>query len=165
MNQRPGYDYLVIAITLLIGMILTLIPLPAWAAWLRPQWVLAITIFWLLTASHRIGIAAAWFIGLFMDILTGTILGEFALLFTVTAYIVLKFQHWLANMPIFQQTAIIFLLLLFDLILDRCLMVILHHTPVDWYFWLTALTTAVIWPWLSSLLYFCQIRLHIVDIS
>ena len=165
MNDRAGIDYVIIGITLLIGMILTLLPLPLWAAWLRPHWVLAITIFWLLTASHRVGIGVAWFIGFFMDILTGTLLGEQALIFTITAYIVLKFQHWLAHMPVLQQTASLFLLMLLNLIIDRSLIVLLNHTPVDWYFWMTAITTAVIWPWLSGLLYFCQIKLRIVDLS
>lgn len=165
MNDRAGIDYIIIGFTLLIGMILTLLPLPQWVAWVRPNWVLAITIFWLMTASHRIGIGAAWCIGFFMDTLTGTILGEQALVFTITAYIVLKFQHWLAHMPVFQQTAALFMLILFDLIIDRCLTVLLHHTPVDWNFWMTAVTTAVIWPWLSGLLYYCQIKLRIVDLS
>lgn len=165
MNDRVGIDYLIISITLIIGMILTLLPLPVWVAWMRPHWVLAITIFWLLTASHRVGIGVSFGIGLFMDILTGTLLGEQALIFTITAYIVLRFQHWLAHMSIFSQTAAIFMLVLFDLIIDRCLIVLLHHTPVDWYFWMTAVTTAVIWPWLSGLLYFCQIKLRIVDLS
>ncbi len=158
-------DYLVIGFSFLIGMILTLIPFPQWAVWLRPHWILAILIFWLMTASHRVGIGFAWFIGLFMDLVAGTILGQQALIFCITAYFVLKFQHWFVNVSIFQQTAIIFLLMLFNLTIDRCLLVIFQHTTVNWFFWLPALTTAVIWPWLSGLLYIYQIKLRVADVA
>lgn len=165
MNGNAVKDYVVIGFTFLIGMILTLIPMPGWAVWLRPNWMLAILIFWLLTASHRVGIALAWFLGLFMDLLTGTLLGQQALIFGFTAYFVLKFQHWLAYMPVLQQTATIFVLILFDLIIDRCLLMIFHHSVVDWLFWLPAFTTAVIWPWLSGLLYIYQIKLRVADLG
>ncbi len=158
-------DYVVIWITLLIGLILTIVPVPEWAIWLRPNWVLAIMIFWLMTAAHRVGIVMAWFVGLFMDLLTGTILGEQALVFCLTAFLVLKFQHWLASMPVFQQTATIFLLMLFNLIVERCMLIVFQQTVVNWLFWLPALTTAVVWPWLSGLLYIYQIKLRVADLG
>lgn len=165
MNGSAAKDYVVIGITLLIGMVLTLIPVPDWAVWLRPNWMLAIMIFWLMTASHRVGIGMAWCVGLFMDLLTGTLLGESALIFCITAYFILKFQHWLAHMGVLQQTAIIFLLMLFDLIIDRCVLIVFQHPAVNWLFWLPALTTAVIWPWLSGLLYIYQIKTRVADLG
>lgn len=165
MSNNTLKDYAVILFSLLIGMILTLIPMPPWAVWLRPNWMLAIMIFWTMTASHRVGIGAAWLIGLFMDLLTGNLLGQQALIFCVTAYLVLKFQHWLAHMPVLQQTTMIFLLILFDLIIDRCLLILLQHSAVEWLFWLPALTTAVIWPWLSGLLYIYQMKLRVADVG
>ena len=163
MNGNPAKDYLVILISLVIGIVLTLVPVPPWAVWLRPNWMLAIIIFWLLTASHRVGIGIAWFVGLFMDLLTGTLLGEQAFVFCIIAYFVLKFQHWLTHIPVLQQTAIIFLLMLFNLIIDRCLLIVFQHSPLNGLFWLPALTTAVIWPWFSGLLYIYQIKLRVAD--
>lgn len=165
MNGSALKDYVVISLSLLVGMVLTLIPVPDWAVWLRPYWVLAIMIFWLMTASHRMGVGIAWTVGLFMDLLTGTLLGQQALIFCVTAYFILKFQHWLAHVPVLQQTAIIFLLMLLDSIINYCLLVIFQKTVMDWFFWLPALTTAVIWPWLSGLLYMYQIKLRVADLG
>ena len=68
-------------------------------------------------------------------------------------------------MPVLQQTATIFLLMLFDLIIDRCMLIVFQHSVVNWLFWLPALTTAVIWPWLSGLLYIYQIRMRVADIG
>src|SRR5262249_47876342 len=148
-----------------LGMILTIIPMPSWSIWLRPYWVLAILIFWLLTAPWRVGIGFAWLVGLFMDLLTGTLLGQQALAFCLTAYFVLRFQNWLAHMPILQQTAAVLLLVLLNLVIDRCALIIFQHTIVNWLFWLPALTTAVIWPWLSGLLYLYQLKLRVADLS
>ena len=165
MRSSAAKDYVIICITLLIGMILMLLPMPSWAVWLRPNWVLAIMIFWLMTASYRVGIGLAWLVGLFMDLLTGSFIGQQALIFCITAYFVLKFQHWLAHLPVLQQTAMIFLLMFVDLIIDRCMLIVFQHSAVDWLFWLPALTTAVIWPWLSGLLYFYQIKTHVADVE
>ena len=122
-------------------------------------------IFWLMTAPHRVGIIHAWIVGLFMDLLTGTMLGQQALIFCITAYLVLKFQQRLIYMPVLQQTAFVLLLMLFDLIIERCLLMIFQQTTGYWLFWLPALTTAVIWPWLSGLLYYYQIKLGVADVG
>jgi rod shape-determining protein MreD len=158
-------DYMVIAVTVVIGLVLTLIPVPPWAVMLRPEWMLAILIFWVMTSPHRVGIALAWIIGLFMDLTTGTLLGQQAFIFCFTAFFVLKFQHWLAQIPLIQQTAMIALLILFDLILNSCLLMLLQHVPVNKLFWLPAITTAVIWPWLSGLLYIYQMKMHVADLG
>jgi rod shape-determining protein MreD len=163
MNSNALKDYIVIYITVLLGMILTIVPMPSWAIWLRPNWMLAILIFWLMTASHRVGIGVACFVGIWMDLLTGTLLGQQALVFSITAYFVLKFQQWIAHMPVLQQTFTVFLLVLFDLIIERCMVMLFQHSVINWMFWLPAVTTAVIWPWLSGLLYLYQIKLRVAD--
>lgn len=165
MNSTAIKDYLVIGLTLLLGVVLTLIPAPSWASSMRPEWMLSIIIFWLITAPHRVGIALAWLTGLFMDLATGTVLGQQALIFCLTAYFVLKFQRWLVQIPVLQQTAMIALIILFDLVLNRCLLIILQHAPIDKFFWLPAVTTAVIWPWLSGLLYLYQIKMHVAELD
>ncbi|MBS0350507.1 MAG: rod shape-determining protein MreD [Proteobacteria bacterium] len=165
MSNSAIKDYIVIYITLLLGMILTILPMPPWAVWLRPNWMLAILIFWLMTTSNRVGVGIAWFMGLWMDLLTGSLLGQQALIFTITAYLVLRFQQWISRMPVLQQTAIIFLLILFDLIIERCMGMLFQQTVINWMFWLPAVTTAVIWPWLSGLLYLYQIKLRVVEVG
>lgn len=163
MKENAVFDYIVITLTLFIGMILTLLPIPPWAVWMRPEWVLAILIAWMINAPHRAGIGLAWCVGLFMDLLTGTLLGQQALVFCITAYFVLKFQHWFAHVPILQQTVVVFLLVLFDLIIARCVLTLIQHNPVDWLFWLPAVTTAIVWPIIGGVLYFFQTKLRIVD--
>lgn len=165
MNVTAMRDYVFILISLMLGMVLALIPMPEWAVWLRPNWVLAILVFWLIVAPHRVGIGFCWIVGLFMDLLTGTVLGQQALIYCLTAYFVLKFQYWLAHMPILQQTAMILLLMLFDITIERCLLIVFQHSIVNWLFWLPAITTAVIWPWLSGLLYIYQMKARVADLG
>ena len=121
-------------------------------------------IFWLMTAPHRVALFTrdSWNV---MDLLTGTMLGQQSLNFLYTAYLVLKFQQRLIYMPVLQQTAFVLLLMLFDLIIERCLLMIFQQTTGYWLFWLPALTTAVIWPWLSGLLYYYQIKLGVADVG
>ncbi len=156
MNHKVAKGYVTIAITLLMGMVLTILPLPGRAVWLRPYWVLLIIIFWVLSSPGWVGIGVAWLIGLVMDLLTGTILGQQAFLFSLIAFFVLKLQNWMVHMPLIQQTSAILLLVIIYSIINMFLTVFILHAPVDKDFWLPAVTSVVVWPWLSGLLYICQ---------
>ncbi len=165
MKERVGKDYLIIGISLLLGMMLTVLPLPNWAIWARPSWILLIVIFWAMVAPHRFGIGLAWCVGLFMDFLTGTLLGQQALLTCFTAYFIIKLQRRFMNMPIFQQMCLVLLLVGVNLVINRWVVLFVEHSPVYWKFWLTAFSSALIWPWLSGLLNIYQNRFHLVELE
>jgi len=75
MTNNSGKTFFVIGISLLMSLVLTILPLPAWASWWRPQWVFLVLIFWMLTLPYRVGLGVAWIMGLIVDLLLGTTLG------------------------------------------------------------------------------------------
>ena len=68
----------VIAFTFIIALLLTVIPLPEGLRFLRPDWVGLVLIYWCMALPHRVGVASGWFMGLMVDLLTGTLLGQHA---------------------------------------------------------------------------------------
>ena len=42
---------------LLVAGVLTVLPLPGWLQWGRPEWVALILIYWCIALPHRVGIA------------------------------------------------------------------------------------------------------------
>ena len=96
-----------ISVSFLVGIFLTIMPLPQWAIWLRPQWMFAILLFWVIRSPMQCGIGVGFFVGLLVDLVTGTPIGEHALVFVVLTYIVLKLHRAIVHFPIVQQAGMV----------------------------------------------------------
>ncbi len=140
----------------LVGFLLSILPLPSWAAWARPEWVFLILMFWVIEVPEWIGIGTAWIIGLVLDLLSGTVLGQHAFVFTLIAYMVIKFQPQLRNFPMWQQSLTMLVLALFNLVAQYWILGFVGSSPGTWVYWLSAVTSVMIWPWMSMLLRECR---------
>ena len=90
-------------VSLAIAMVLTVMPLPAMLAPLRPYWVALVVIFWCLETQALISLGSAFLIGLLLDVLTGTLLGMHALGLVILVYLVTRFRARLRFFPPWQQ--------------------------------------------------------------
>jgi rod shape-determining protein MreD len=142
----------VIYLSLLAGFILTIMPLPEWANTFRPQWVVLILIFWCMTLPERIGVGVGWTTGFLLDVLTGTLLGQHALGFSVVAYLMLRLHQRVRVIPLRQQVFTIFILLLVERLLALWSTGAANYpTPSLWY-WVTPLVSTLLWPWIYIIL-------------
>ena len=82
-----GHGRLVIVVTLCIAMLLTILPMPDWARPFRPQWVTLVLLYWAIALPHRIGVGSGFLVGIVLDVLTGTLLGQHALGLTIVTFI------------------------------------------------------------------------------
>lgn len=144
---HPAKQIMMIVLSFLVGMVLEVIPLPHWAVWARPEWVFIILIFWVVSRPQYVGIAVAFFVGILIDLLTGTLLGQHALAFTFVMYLIIAFYPQLKLFPLWQQLGIIFMLTLLQLALQCWVLEIIGTLPRNWGYWMPALTSTVIWPW------------------
>lgn len=142
----------IIGITLTIAMMLTILPMPDWAIWLRPQWVLLVIMYWCLAIPDRVSVGIAWGIGLLMDVLQGTLLGQHALAMAVVAYFMVKFHPRIRLFPIWQNTLIVFILSIIYLGLLYWVQGVMGVSPNTWEFWIPAITSALLWPWVFIIL-------------
>ncbi len=141
-----------IALSFLVAIVLTILPLPHWAVWLRPQWVLAVLLFWVLTSSEQSGIATAWVIGILMDLVTGTPLGLQAFVFVVLSYGVLRLRTIIEHLPIWQQASAIGVFVFLNGLLQGMGLSWMGHGAHIGLHTLSAITTTLIWPWIFSAL-------------
>lgn len=152
MNGSPRNGTGVILITLGAALILTILPLPQWADEFRPQWMALTLIYWALALPTRVGISWAWGVGLVLDIITGTVLGQHALSLSVPVYLVLELHRRIRVFPTLQQTMSVWVLLL----VERLLSLWIHGatgqpTPTLAY-WIPTFVGMLLWPWVSILL-------------
>lgn len=141
-----------VALTFFIASILSVIPLSSYLAWLRPNWLLLVLIFWLLVWPLNIGIGTAFFIGLLADILEGTLLGHHALAYIISAYLLVGGYHRMRMYTVWQQIPIIFFLMFVVQFVNIMVAQVIGEV-MQWYILLLpALTSALIWPALNSVL-------------
>lgn len=137
---------IVMTVSLFAAMLLMLLPLPESLGLFRPAWVLMMLIYWSLATSYRNGLLTAWSTGLFIDLVTGTVLGEHAFALTVVSYCVAKLYLRLRMFPLIQQAmSVLLFVFLYQLIL-YCIQGFQGEPPSGYQYWIMSLTSMVIWP-------------------
>lgn len=149
-NLSPSW--FLILFTFFLAFILTLVPMPDWTVWLRPAWVLLILIYWSMELPYRINVGWAWTMGIILDLLNGSLLGEHALAMTITIYIVVHMQSRLRMFSILQQSLCIFLLVLFYQFILYCVQGFIGDLPRGWLYWSTSVTSMLLWPSIYSII-------------
>ncbi len=150
--NRSSHHWLSIPTTFLIAFILTLLPMPEWTVWFRPAWVLMALIYWSMMLPDRINIGVAWMAGLALDVLNGTLLGEHALAMTITIYFVVRMHTQLRMNPLIQQGIWVFMLVLLYQFILFCVQGFIGEPPKTWLYWSPAVTSMILWPWVSIIL-------------
>jgi rod shape-determining protein MreD len=144
--MNPNYLFPV-SFTLLIAIILTLLPMPDWTIWLRPSWVLMVLIYWSMMFPFRVNIGTAWIVGVLLDVVDGTLLGEHALALTIVIYFVARMSSQLRMYPVVQQALWVFLFVLLNQFVLYCVQGFIGDVPRSWLYWSSALTSMLLWPW------------------
>lgn len=145
-------------LSFLLALLISILPLPNWLQLIWPQWLLLILIYWVLAYPYQLNLGIAWLLGLLLDGLYGTLLGEHALAFTVVAYIAYRLHRQIRMFPILQQALCMFFLVLIYQGLLVWIQGMLGLLTNVYLFWLSALTSMLLWPWLFMGLRRCQQR-------
>ena len=98
-------------LSLLVALLLTAMPLPASIIAFKPDWVALTLIYWTLTAPPAFGLATAFVVGLVLDTLTGSLLGQHALGLLLIVYVSSRFRLRLRAFPVLQSTIVVAVLL------------------------------------------------------
>lgn len=137
----------VIVASFVVALMLTMMPLPEWARFIRPQWVTMVLIYWCMALPGRVSVGWGWVMGLLLDVAHGSVLGQHALSLTLIAYVVTLLYQRLRLFPLSQQAIIVALLIFMQLLVTLWIKGATGAAPDSWSYWLTALTSAVLWPW------------------
>lgn len=142
----------VIVLSIIVALMLTALPMPDWAAVWRPAWVGLVIIYWCMALPSRIGVLVAWFSGILLDVLAGTLLGQHALALSVVAFVTLQFYRQVRVLPLWQQGITIFGLVFVHQVLVLWINGIQGMpVPVSAY-WASPLISMVLWPWVFIVL-------------
>lgn len=147
---------LVIVITLVVALLLSIMPLPLWAQWGRPEWVAMVLVYWVMALPERIGIGVAGITGLALDLVQGAPLGQNMFALGVLTYLVLILYQRLRMYSALQQSGVLFVLLGLNQLLCHWVQTLVGSPSPNLLFLLPALVSALIWPWLLVFLRFLR---------
>lgn len=150
-----------IYLTIFIALYLQTLPMPDLLLLFKPKWVALVLAYWCLLQPYRIGIMHGFFIGLLIDLIEGSSLGQNAIYLTLIAYFLHKFYQRIRMYTIIKQTLAIFIILLFAQIIFALLQTIANNKDFSIIVFLPVFISTLIWPWLYILLQYFKTGLKI----
>ncbi len=161
MQSLSPRGMLVITLSLLLALVLSVLPLPKWALLFYPQWLPLVLLYWAIALPHRVSLGVAWLLGLLLDGLYGTVLGEHALALTVITFVAGKLYRQIRMFPILQQAfSMMMLIVLYQVILMWIQGIMGSLQDVRW-FWVSAVVSMLFWPWVYTILRSCRRRFSV----
>lgn len=146
MAERQGSGYIVIIFTFLVAAVLSVLPLPHWLQWARPEWLTLTLIYWCIALPHRVGIASGLLAGVGLDALEGAVLGQNALALVVVALLSLLLYQRLRVYSLWQQAGVVFILVGINQLICQWIQNIEGVSALPSLFLLPAVSSALLWP-------------------
>ena len=141
-----------IVLTLFGALMLNLLPWQGSALLLRPDFALLLLVYWTVHQPLRIGLTAAWILGLVMDVADGVLLGQHALAYCATIYFSLALHRRIRAFGLWPQALHVFFLLLSSQALLLLIHLISGAVFIGWGYFFASVTGALLWPLLSLFL-------------
>ena len=148
-DRRPR---LTIFTTTVIAVVLSVVPLPGWAAVVRPAFLVLTVLYWSIMIPRAGGVLLGYASGLALDVFQGSLLGEHALALAFVTYLAIRLHLLMRAKPLFEQSLFVFAALM---VYESVLWVIdgwSGHplsTPARW---VHTATGALIWPLVVGIL-------------
>jgi rod shape-determining protein MreD len=148
--MNPARGGWVILFSMVVAMVFSVQQLPGgtpdWVAWLRPNWLVLVVFYWVMAVPHRIGLIAAWIIGLLVDVLHGELLGLNAITLAALTYVTWSLYERLRMYTMAQQAFVVMLLAFAAELMRHVVHMLTLNAGFTLAIALPAVTTALIWP-------------------
>jgi rod shape-determining protein MreD len=131
---------------------LTILPLPDAVQAFRPPWYALVLIYWCLALPERVGVGIAWILGIIVDVLTGSLLGQHALSLSVVAFLTVKLHQRIRLFPVWQQALVVLVLLALNQLLNLWVLGATRSLEPGLAFWGPTPVGTLLWPWVFIVL-------------
>ena len=148
--QRRGG--IIIILSIIMALLLTVLPLPEWARPFRPPWYALVLIYWCMATPQRVGVGTGWLLGILVDVLTNTLLGQHALGLAIVAFISVKLHRRTRLFPLWQQAIGVLLLLMLERLITIIVIGAIHRPPPTLLDWAPPFIGMLLWPWIFIIL-------------
>lgn len=144
-----------IILTIVFAGILSIVPVPDTMEIWRPEWMALVVFYWVIALPQRVGLFTAWVTGFFVDVLEGSLLGLNAIALMLIAYVALSLYQRLRMFTMLQQSITILMLTgVYQLLTFWVLTATGQNTPQNLLFVVSAVSSALAWPFVFVVLRF-----------
>lgn len=141
-----------LSLGLVVALVLTIIPLPSVFSMVRPAWVLLIILYTQCFFERYFKIFITFLIGLYVDVLTGAMMGQHVFALLVTTWFV---SSRIQRFRYYSMAHQLCLIAVFSLIYQLNMYLVdalLGHAVFIWQILVVPFTTVLFWPWLCVLI-------------
>ena len=142
----------VVPASFVVAFVLTAVPLPEWAANWRPAWIAMVLVYWCIALPQRVGVITGWCVGLVLDVMHGSVLGQHAFGLAFVSFVALQYHKRLRVFPLVQQATFVGLVIFAYLLLMLAFYKLLASIEYSVGYLLATLTSALLWPWVYVIL-------------
>lgn len=153
---------LVVGLTFLVALVLSVVPMPAPFDAGRPMWLAMVVAYWVMALPHRVGLLTAWVAGLATDVLFGELFGQNALVLVLVAWLILLLYQRIRRFPLWQQSLVMLPVLGIAQMVALWLSSLAGNRPPTLLYLLPAVISALLWPWVFSVLRGIRRRFHVL---
>lgn len=131
--------------SLLLGYLGILLPWPQSVHWLVPDFTLVVLLYWIIHAPHLAGLGLAMLLGLLTDATLDGLMGQHALTYTVTAYLVIHLRRRLGNFEVSGRALHLAPIFLGQQALFLILGLAFRLPDTDWRYLVAGLSAVLCW--------------------
>ena len=142
--MRP-VNHLDVFFALALAFMAYLLPWAGFGLMLRPDFVLLVLIYWMLRAPYLCNVGTAWAMGLLLDVASGSLFGQNALVYALTGFIAVTYQRRLVLFSEWQQALYVLALLLLSQLALFVLKLLAGGSLPGWSYFLPSLTGVLLW--------------------
>ena len=128
-------------ISILLAFFGNLIPTTNLFPW--PDFLAVILVFWNIYNPGKVNLFFAWFLGIIMDVYTGSFLGQHALLYSILCFSTSVFQRRLTWYPLATQCMNLLPIFAFGLFVDAIVRYAADGTTAPWWFLFKPITESI----------------------
>src|SRR5262249_7185078 len=88
--SRETLNRVPMLVSVVMGLILSVVPLPTWLNVARPDFLVIVVLYWSIMVPRAGGLTLAFIAGLLLDASKGVVLGQHALALCLSSYIAIK---------------------------------------------------------------------------
>lgn len=152
---------LILVATFAAAIVMNILPGPSWAEPFLPDWVALTLIYWCMAVPHRVSVGVGWTLGIILDVLYGSLLGQHALAKSVIAYVTVRLHPQLRMFPRWQQAVSVLVLLVINQLLVIWIRGATGQSPGTVAYWTPSVVGMLAWPWLFVVLRDLRRRWHV----
>ena len=145
-------NLLIVLLTAIVGLVLSILPLPSWLTVVRPAFLVLVVLYWSTMTPYVAGLTLGFLCGLALDVFQGSLLGEHALALSLVTYLAVRLNLIMRAKPLFEQSLLVLGALL---IYEAVLWAIdgwTGHPLASTTRWLHTLVGAALWPVIVGLM-------------